>query len=120
MRISDWSSDVCSSDLGQRGGDRKGDAVLHGDDAWLDQAKAMLHVEIPFDLDSAILAGSQIGVDMRRSGTNIAGVDRPWLGRRIVLLHLAEEDLLEICHFGLWNLSHRRFNVAVLDRKSEV
>src|SRR3546814_10437007 len=44
---------------GQRGGDRKGDAVLHGDDAWLDQAKAMLHVEIPFDLDSAILARSE-------------------------------------------------------------
>src|SRR3546814_12273337 len=88
MRISDWSSDVCSSDLlnlllldldlrlglglsglrsrnlrrldlgflsgflllfrgsarseGQRGGDRKGDAVLHGDDAWLDQAKAKI------------------------------------------------------------------------------
>src|SRR3546814_20879714 len=106
MRISDWSSDVCSSDLlnlllldldlrlglglsglrsrnlrrldlgflsgflllfrgsarseGQRGGDRKGDAVLHGDDAWLDQAKAMLNVEIPFDLDSAILAGSDL------------------------------------------------------------
>src|SRR3546814_12446351 len=118
MRISDWSSDVCSSDLlnlllldldlrlglglsglrsrnlrrldlgflsgflllfrgsarseGQRGGDRKGDAVLHGDDAWLDQAKAMLHVEIPFDLDSAILAGSRIGFDMRSQGTNIA------------------------------------------------
>src|SRR3546814_11444279 len=53
MRISDWSSDVCSSDL-------------------------------------------------------------PWIGRLIVLLHLAEEDLLEICHFGLWNLSHRRFDVAVI------
>src|SRR3546814_3040606 len=58
MRISVWSSDVCSSDL--------------------------------------------------------AGVDRPWIGRLIVLLHLAEEDLLEICHFGLWNLSHRRFDVAVI------
>src|SRR3546814_8775731 len=46
--------------------------------------------------------------------SDIAGVDRPWIGRLIVLLHLAEEDLLEICHFGLWNLSHRRFDVAVI------
>src|SRR3546814_18959889 len=45
---------------------------------------------------------------------SIAGVDRQWIGRLIVLLHLAEEDLLEICHFGLWNLSHRRFDVAVI------
>src|SRR3546814_6292153 len=29
MRISDWSSDVCSSDLGHRGGDRAGNRAQH-------------------------------------------------------------------------------------------
>src|SRR3546814_8371680 len=69
---------------------------------------------MPFDFDSSSLVCSLIVLDMRLWGTNIAGVDRLGIWRLIVLLHLAEEDLLEICHFGLWNLSHRRFDVAVI------
>src|SRR3546814_5534497 len=64
MRMSDWSSDVCSSDLGCRGPCFGGDAALGGQDAAGGAGQADIigqfgHVHAVQDEGAAVLAGQQ-------------------------------------------------------------
>src|SRR3546814_19890229 len=65
MRISDWSSDVCSSDLGNSGADRH----LRADDA-VTTVEVLLLAEhmhgATLALGVAVLASSQLGHDAAR------------------------------------------------------
>src|SRR3546814_12705944 len=60
MRISDWSSDVCSSDLERSWGEGTGEALrlaLRGHDPFTDEATQVEFVDLAMVLYSAVVAG---------------------------------------------------------------
>src|SRR3546814_5198295 len=80
MRISDWSSDVCSSDLRLR-------AFQRGDDVddlgWaVDAAAGRLYVAVEAYVELAIAAALQLGLDPAPRGAD-AGAVRGGIGQRM-------------------------------------
>src|SRR3546814_14743985 len=75
MRISDWSSDVCSSDLGpqqaaQHADGRRLAAAIRAEEA-VDQAAAHLHREVADDHAAAERLGQAMDVDDDVAGRHL-------------------------------------------------
>src|SRR3546814_9238093 len=89
MRISDWSSDVCSSDLLLRRHHREVDV----DEGQIDEERFLLVVRLLDELRRPIdehVGGIPLpGADLGRIGAHLFPVDEKVLG---VLLHLRSEE----------------------------
>src|SRR3546814_17929123 len=78
MRISDWSSDVCSSDLKAR---KALSAIRDEQDRRLHEARRAIHAEFGDAISAASKALNEASANVRK--VKDTAPDHPWTGKRV-------------------------------------
>src|SRR3546814_20415315 len=118
MRISDWSSDVCSSDL-LPGGVDQGEARLAGGQGPRDRAAIMRPLEGLLVLDfSTLLPGPMASLMLAEAGARVVKIERPGRGdeMRSYEPQLGEDSV----NFVLLNRGKQSIAIDLKDRNNVV